>query len=236
MARSRMVFAALVLVACTKASPRGGVESGTVPSADGVPISYEVRGQGATTLVFIHGWSCDRNYWRHQVDSMQGEYRVIALDLAGHGASGKDRTDWSTPNFANDVAAVIRATDAKNVVLIGVIGVEAFYDVWAGRQYLRRHGCRSARDRVTRIGQPAGMGGRPPGDGGSALQAPAGLILVTGGGAGTAKFQRARKGRADLGVQEVPGAGHFLMLEVPSAFNSRLREMLKALPPGSGIG
>jgi hypothetical protein len=85
MVQGRVVLAAAALVAaCTQAPPKSGSESGTVSSADGVPIAYEVRGQGPTTLVFVHGWSCDRNYWRHQMDGFQGEYRVIAVDLAGH--------------------------------------------------------------------------------------------------------------------------------------------------------
>ncbi|MEP7227219.1 MAG: hypothetical protein ABI785_07645, partial [Gemmatimonadales bacterium] len=54
----------------------------------------------------------------------------------------------------------------------------------------------------------------------------AGIIMVAGGRAATSKFQRSREGRPGLGVEEVPGSGHFLMLEVPSAFNARLRGML----------
>jgi len=68
----------------------------------------------------------------------------------------------------------------------------------------------------------------------SALQAPTGLILVAGGGAGTPKFQRAREGRPTLGVEEVPGTGHFLMLEVPGAFNAQLREMLSRVGRDGG--
>ena len=60
----------------------------------------------------------------------------------------------------------------------------------------------------------------------SELRAPAGLILVAGGSAGTAKFQRLREGQPELGVSEIPGTGHFVMLEVPGAFNAKLREML----------
>ena len=282
--RSRVVLTALVLVAaCAKASPRGGAESGTVPSADGVPIGYEVRGHGPTTLVFVHGWSCDRSYWRHQMDSLQGEYRVIALDLAGHGASGKNRTNWSIANFANDVAAVVRATDAKDVVIvghslggpvaleaglllpervIGVVGAEAFYDAWADPGFgklvdgLRADFQNSTRGFVRKAmflpTSPAPLADSIAGDmaaappeialpaidsllawsrdretaAAAALQAPTGLILVAGGSAGTTRFQRARKARPGLGVAEVPGTGHFLMLEVPGAFNARLREML----------
>mgnify|MGYP001474781208 CR=1 FL=1 len=37
-------------------------------SKDGTPISYEVHGSGEPTLLFVHGWSCDGRYWRHQVE------------------------------------------------------------------------------------------------------------------------------------------------------------------------
>ncbi|MGH9894081.1 MAG: alpha/beta fold hydrolase, partial [bacterium] len=153
MLKSPVVLVAAVLVAaCTQASPKSELESGTTRSADGVPIAYEARGQGSTTLVFVHGWTCNRTYWRHQLDALGRDYRVIALDLAGHGASGKSRLAWSIPNFAKDVAAVIQAVDARNVILIGhslggpvaveaglllpervigVIGVDAFFDDWA---------------------------------------------------------------------------------------------------------
>jgi len=284
MVQGRVVLAAAALVAaCTQAPPKSGSESGTVSSADGVPIAYEVRGQGPTTLVFVHGWSCDRNYWRHQMDGFQGEYRVIAVDLAGHGASGKGRAAWSIPNFANDVAAVVRGVDAKNVVLvghslggpvvveaglllpdrvIGVIGVDAFFDDWADPGHIRMidqlrqnfaAGTRAfVRKALFLPTSPAGladsisdaMAAAPPeialpaidsvlawardrqAAAVSALPAPAGLIMVSGGRAATTKFQRSREGRSGLGVEEVPGTGHFMMLEVPSAFDARLRGML----------
>jgi pimeloyl-ACP methyl ester carboxylesterase len=122
-----------------------------IATSDGVPIAYEVHGQGPTTLVFVHGWSCERGYWRSQVGPFSSEYRVVLLDLAGHGASGRNRTGWSIENFANDVAAVVRDLDARNVVLVGhslggpvaleaarllpdrtiaLIGVDAFFDGW----------------------------------------------------------------------------------------------------------
>ncbi len=147
------LVAAVVVAACTQAGSRIELGSGTAKSADGVAIAYEVHGQGPTTLVFVHGWSCDRTYWRRQIDAFSTDYRVIALDLAGHGASGTGRAVWSIPNFANDVVAVIQALDARNVILVGhslggpvvveaglllpdrvtaVIGVDAFFDDWAG--------------------------------------------------------------------------------------------------------
>lgn len=61
---------------------------GEVPSADGIPVRYEVHGAGPPALVFVHGWSCDRDYWRGQVEHFAGRYRVVTVDLAGHGESG----------------------------------------------------------------------------------------------------------------------------------------------------
>lgn len=39
----------------------------------------------AQTMVFIHGFGGRAAYWEHQLDQFQADYRVIALDLRGHG-------------------------------------------------------------------------------------------------------------------------------------------------------
>jgi pimeloyl-ACP methyl ester carboxylesterase len=92
---------------------------GRVPSSDGVTIVYEARGEGAPALVFVHGWSCDRSYWRAQVESFSREYRVVAVDLAGHGDSGTERATWTIESFGEDVAAVVRDLEIERAVLIG---------------------------------------------------------------------------------------------------------------------
>src|SRR6185503_15216252 len=58
---------------------------GTVKSADGVAVRYEVLGSGTPAVVFVHGWSCDRRYWREQVDHFAERFTVVTVDLAGHG-------------------------------------------------------------------------------------------------------------------------------------------------------
>jgi len=88
-------------------------------SQDGTPIAYSVHGHGATTLVFIHGWSCNQSFWRKQVPYFEKDYRVVTLDLAGHGASGRARTVYSLESFGQDVAAVVRDIHASKAILIG---------------------------------------------------------------------------------------------------------------------
>jgi pimeloyl-ACP methyl ester carboxylesterase len=88
-------------------------------SFDGVPIAYEVQGAGAPALVFVHGWSCDRSFWAGQLAPFSGTHRVVALDLAGHGESGRGRTDWTMAAFGNDVAGVVEKLALPRVVLVG---------------------------------------------------------------------------------------------------------------------
>lgn len=86
---------------------------------DSVDIEYEVISQGSPTLVFVHGWMCDRTFWREQVAHFSADYGVVVLDLGGHGKSGSDRSDWTVNSFAHDVSAVIRALNLQSVVLVG---------------------------------------------------------------------------------------------------------------------
>jgi pimeloyl-ACP methyl ester carboxylesterase len=103
--------------AATQASVEGQPQ--IVTSADGVHIEYHVYGSADPAVVLIHGWSCDGNYWKEQIDPLKAKYTVVTVDLAGHGASGANRTDWSMGNFGEDVAAVVRQIHNRKVVLVG---------------------------------------------------------------------------------------------------------------------
>lgn len=95
-----------------------GVDN-NVLSFDGVPIAYTIYGTGDVTLLFVHGWSCDSRYWREQVSYFDKQYRVITMDLAGHGHSGLSRSDYTMESFGQDVTAVIKDVDAQRVILVG---------------------------------------------------------------------------------------------------------------------
>jgi len=98
-------------------SPAAG--DGRVRSADGVEIAHSARGEGETALVFVHGGLADRAFWAPQMQQLADRYRVVALDLAGHGASGRERAAWTIPAFSQDVRAVVEALDLRRAVLVG---------------------------------------------------------------------------------------------------------------------
>ena len=91
----------------------------TVRSKDGVSIHYDSTGTGEPALVLVHCWSCDRHLWDAVVPRLARDRRVVTLDLAGHGASGRDRKDWTMPAFGEDVRAVVDALGLRKVILVG---------------------------------------------------------------------------------------------------------------------
>lgn len=88
-------------------------------SPDNVHIEYRVYGQGEPAVVLVHGWACDENYWHAQLDALKAHYTVVTLNLAGHGASAANRSDWSIANYAQDVAAVAHQLPNEHLVLVG---------------------------------------------------------------------------------------------------------------------
>jgi pimeloyl-ACP methyl ester carboxylesterase len=125
--------AALVFLGCGKQSPapaaaappstdKGAPAEGAAHLAiapDGVHVQYRVYGHGEPTLVFIHGWSCDSNYWREQVPVFKQHFTVVTVDLAGHGGTDGSRSDWSMARFGGDVATAMSAVPSQQIILVG---------------------------------------------------------------------------------------------------------------------
>lgn len=71
------------------------------------------------TLFFVHGWCGNQALWQPQVDYFTKHYRVVTLDLGGHGQSGEERTDWSITSFAEEVTKRMVQQKLHDVVLLG---------------------------------------------------------------------------------------------------------------------
>jgi pimeloyl-ACP methyl ester carboxylesterase len=105
--------------ASTAPAPDPGEGPRLTLSPDNVHIEYRVLGHGEPAVILIHGWACDANYWNEQFDALKSRYTVVAVNLAGHGGSASNRTDWSIANYAADVAAVARQLPNPRLVLVG---------------------------------------------------------------------------------------------------------------------
>jgi pimeloyl-ACP methyl ester carboxylesterase len=89
-------------------------------SVDGVSIHSTTHGSGPKTVIFVHGWTCDESSWTEQVPAFEKNYRVITLDLPGHGKSGAPKdAALSMALFARAIEAVRAEARAEKVVLVG---------------------------------------------------------------------------------------------------------------------
>jgi len=104
--------------AAAKAEPAEGAPRIAI-APDGVHVQYRVYGSAEPALVFIHGWSCDSNYWREQLPAFKSKYTVVTVDLAGHGGTDGNRSDWSIARFGQDVATAMAAVPSQKIILVG---------------------------------------------------------------------------------------------------------------------
>ncbi len=107
--------------AAAPAIPPGNYSEGEhlTLSPDGVHIEYRIFGSGEPAVILVHGWACDGNYWNQQVEALRAHYTVVIVNLAGHGGSGSNRSDWSIANYAADVASVAAQLPNPHLVLVG---------------------------------------------------------------------------------------------------------------------
>ncbi|MFB6101282.1 MAG: alpha/beta fold hydrolase [Haloplanus sp.] len=88
-------------------------------TGDGVPIYYEEHGSGEPILL-IHGWTMNATYWwQHNVDALAESHRVVAMDLRGHGRSGKTDAGHTLAQYARDVRELIEMLDLDGVTPVG---------------------------------------------------------------------------------------------------------------------
>ena len=114
-----MLLRILLLVAIAFSAAQAQPKSEVVNASDGVPIHYSVQGKGEPALVFIHCWACNRHFWDNQVAEFSKTYRVVTIDLPGHGESGQGRKSYSVESYGDDVKTVVTKLNLKRVVLVG---------------------------------------------------------------------------------------------------------------------
>ena len=95
-----------------------GVLSAADALYDGSRVHYESHGVGKDAVVFIHGWTCDRTFWRAQ-EPVYKKQRALLVDLPGHGQSDKPEVSYTPERFARAVEAVMSHAGVDRGVLVG---------------------------------------------------------------------------------------------------------------------
>jgi pimeloyl-ACP methyl ester carboxylesterase len=89
-------------------------------SVDGIALNSTTAGKGPNTVILVHGWSCDQTTWSEQVPALASRYRVVTLDLPGHGRTRPPGDGKLTMDlFARAIEVVRAEAGAERVILAG---------------------------------------------------------------------------------------------------------------------
>ncbi len=83
-----------------------------------IPVYYHSKGTGKP-IVLIHGWTMSSRVWTAFREEFSAQFRVITLDLRGHGNSRDLPGPYDFTSFAQDVALLIENLGLHDVTLIG---------------------------------------------------------------------------------------------------------------------
>jgi pimeloyl-ACP methyl ester carboxylesterase len=97
---------------------------------DGVRLHYLETGVGKP-LVLVHGFSQTAEQFKFQIEGLGDRYRVIALDLRGHGESEKPNFGLKIHRLAQDLREALVAANADDVTLLGhSMGCSVIWAYW----------------------------------------------------------------------------------------------------------
>lgn len=86
---------------------------------------------GAPPIVFVHGFLCRHQDWRHQVSHFSKNHTVVACDLRGHGETPRGTAPMTIETVGGDVTALLRAEDLTGAVLVGhSMGCRVVMEAW----------------------------------------------------------------------------------------------------------
>ncbi len=124
---SRFAFLSVLLLALFSTPALAGSfdepSHETVIGTGGVPLVVQEWGNpDGPPILLIHGFSFSAASFKHQIGPIAERARLIAVDLRGHGLSGKpwDSAAYSDPAiWAGDIAAVLAAKDITKPTIVG---------------------------------------------------------------------------------------------------------------------
>ncbi len=120
------IGASLFAIQCRAADTKEGF----FLTNDGYRLHYIEAGSGKP-LIMIPGWSQTAAQFKHQIDGLSDRYRVIALDMRGHGESEKPTHGYRIHRLSKDVYDFLAANNLSNVTLAGhSMGCSVIWGYW----------------------------------------------------------------------------------------------------------
>ena len=111
----------LILLGCTHTRNNQKIANDKNLNFGAYQIHYSLHGNSKSnkTLVLVHGWCSNIDVWRCQLDSFP-DYKVVAIDLPGHGKSSKNlKEKYTIEVFVESLNAVLSAEKISRAFIFG---------------------------------------------------------------------------------------------------------------------
>lgn len=103
---------------------------------NGMTLAFNDQGSGFP-LVFLHAFPLNRSMWTEQENALSSQFRVMTIDLRGHGESDAPLWHYTLDQAADDVCGLLDHLSIKQAVFVGLsMGgyiLFAFYRKYAER-------------------------------------------------------------------------------------------------------
>lgn len=86
---------------------------------DGVRLAYVEAGAGDRAMLLVHGMQCDHTHMLPQMRHFYPNYRVVAVDLRGHGDSDKPHSSYSNREFNDDLIFLCNELGLRRPIAMG---------------------------------------------------------------------------------------------------------------------
>jgi len=84
-----------------------------------IDMYYEMTGEG-DPILFIHGLGSSTRDWEEQVPVFSQKYKIITIDLRGHGQTDKPKGPYSMKMFAEDIAELLKKLGINSTHILGI--------------------------------------------------------------------------------------------------------------------
>ena len=110
--------------------PKPQQKSGSIDVGNDVQMYYEECGAGPV-LLLVHGLWGSCRFFHAQLESLSAHYRVIAVDLRGHGRSSMPLSGLTVPTYARDLRVFVEKLGLESFVAVGwSTGVYAWWEYY----------------------------------------------------------------------------------------------------------
>lgn len=90
----------------------------TFETNDGVEIYYDIQGKGKP-IFMLPGWTCTTRFWKKNIPDLSKKFKVISMDMRGHGESEKVMHSHHIARYAMDIKNLFDHLDINDVTVVG---------------------------------------------------------------------------------------------------------------------